>query len=169
MKTLKSEIKVFPATDGPARPLVRYDFVEDPIGDVPAAHVQFHAPHPELEQAMTRADAGTRRGKQRKKRVDSGKSPEASELHFPVGGRRFRPCLEDVLEVLIVEFGIRCVDGWRDALADSRERYRSIQLRAAVHDSPRHAIQELAQMGYRIEWTGEGQEPTGNAARMREM
>lgn len=169
MKILNSGIRVFPVADGSARPLVRYDFVEDPAGDIPAAHVQFHAPHPDLARAMARADGGTRRGKNRQRAIAKGKSPDASELHFPVGGRRFRPTLEDVLEMLIVEFGIRCVDGWHDAIAESRQRFRSIQLRAAVRDAPREAARELRSLGYQVDWTGVEAEPEGAPNRMREI
>jgi hypothetical protein len=40
-----------------------------------------------------------------------------SDLHFPVGGSRFRPSLEDVLDMLVRELGVDHEPGWRDALA----------------------------------------------------
>jgi hypothetical protein len=130
--------------------------------------VQFHAPHPDLEEAMARAGKATRRGKLRRKDAERGRLPDASELHFPVGGRRFRPTLVDVLEMLMVEFGIRCTDGWQDAIAESRVRYREMQLRAAVRDAPREAERELTSLGYKVAWEGPGPETGGNASRMRE-
>jgi hypothetical protein len=53
-------------------------------------------------------------------------------LHLPVGGDRFRPCLEDVIEFLVVECRFDCQVGWRTVLEAGRERWRRMQTRTAA-------------------------------------
>ncbi|CAM2813274.1 MULTISPECIES: hypothetical protein [Dermacoccus] len=72
------------------------------------------------------------------------------ELHFPLGGARFRPALEDVLQMLVEEFGVDAVDGWRKHLAQGRERWRRIQTRAVVRDAPDEAVATLRALGYLV-------------------
>src|SRR5262249_25318028 len=46
-----------------------------------------------------------------------GRSPDdLRKLHMPVGGKRFRPCLEDVIEFAIVEGLAAPRDHWQAAL-----------------------------------------------------
>lgn len=69
-------------------------------------------------------------------------------IHFPLAGARFRPCLEDVIELLINEFGVNAQPGWQNAIRCGRIAWRHIQLAAAVRDDPetaRSALQELTQ------------------------
>jgi hypothetical protein len=88
--------------------------------------------------------------------------PAMRELHFPVGGPRFRPCLEDVLELLVVEFGVDCSDEGREALRRGRVTWRTLQLATAVRDSPDIAVGTLRELGYTVTWTGEGDPPAGS-------
>lgn len=73
------------------------------------------------------------------------------ELHFPLGGHRFRPCLEDVLQMLVEEFGIDTADGALDALAAGREKWRRHQTGAVVRDAPEEAVRVLRELGYMVE------------------
>jgi hypothetical protein len=73
-----------------------------------------------------------------------------SDLHFLVGGPRFRPCLEDVLTVIIDEFGVDQEPGALEALAAGRRTWRLGQLGAAVRDSPETAAQTLRNLGYTV-------------------
>ncbi|NMO88209.1 hypothetical protein [Actinomycetospora sp. TBRC 11914] len=73
-----------------------------------------------------------------------------SELHLPLGGPRFRPCLEDVLEMLVNEFGVECTPEGLTALRDAREQWRGVQLATATRDAPEHAIRALAELGYSV-------------------
>ena len=57
-------------------------------------------------------------------------------LHFPVGGKRFRPCLEDVIEFLAVERIVQKKDGYEKLLEAGRERFRRNQLMAAMRRDP---------------------------------
>src|SRR5882757_2868849 len=58
------------------------------------------------------------------------------KLHFPVGGKRFRPSLEDVIEFLIREGLTEGKDGYKAVLDRGREKFRINQLRAAMRRSP---------------------------------
>jgi hypothetical protein len=62
---------------------------------------------------MSRAGRDSRRGRAL---ANNHSVPAMRELHFPVGGPRFRPCLEDVLEMLVVELGVDCSADAREAL-----------------------------------------------------
>jgi hypothetical protein len=75
-------------------------------------------------------------------------------LHLPVGGRRFRPSLEDVIEFLIVERIASPRDGWEAALNASRDAFLERQLRAAVRRKPESAVAQLEEMGYRVSRPG---------------
>ncbi|NDK32452.1 hypothetical protein [Nesterenkonia haasae] len=60
-----------------------------------------------------------------------------SKVHLPVGGHRFRPTLEDVLEMLINDFGIdHKKDSARRAIRDGRRNFRLGQVSAAATDAP---------------------------------
>ncbi|MBF6298222.1 hypothetical protein IU459_11790 [Nocardia amamiensis] len=61
------------------------------------------------------------------------------KLHLPVGGRRFRPALEDIVEFLIVERFAEGRAGWKQVIADSRHEFQMLQLRAAVRRYPEEA------------------------------
>ncbi|MGV9709656.1 hypothetical protein ACWDTI_03225 [Gordonia sp. NPDC003424] len=148
----KAEVHVFVEPDG-RNPLFRYEYVRN-LGDrLPCAHIQFHGTHPELEAAMTDAGESTPRSKKRK----TGKRRVVlSDLHFPVGGPRFRPPLEDVLAMLIEEFGIkpngRSVRDALDFLAGEREDWRRTQVAVVVRDAPSRAAETLVDMGYVVKW-----------------
>src|SRR5690242_21769004 len=74
--------------------------------------------------------------------------PQVSDLHFPLGGHRFRPCLEDVLEMLLDELGVDCPRDVRRVLAEGRERWRLKQVAASATDSPETAARVLRELGY---------------------
>jgi hypothetical protein len=69
------------------------------------------------------------------------------KLHFPVGGRRYRPSLEDVIEFLIVERLVDARDGWQTVLAREREAFRRLQLRAAIRRDPETTMSALKNLG----------------------
>jgi len=78
--------------------------------------------------------------------VDGSQDRALRDLHFPVGGRRYRPALEDVIEFLIVEKLAAPRKGWKVVLDESRDDFRRRQLRAAIRrDLPtaRHALKDF--------------------------
>lgn len=131
-------------------PLFRYEYDRNAYPTVPAAHIHVHGHRDEFAYGLAMAD--------RKDRSGSGKLsvPRMADFHFPVGGHRFRPCVEDVLNMLINEFRIDARDDWQSAVADGREGWRQMQLAAAVRDDPETARRALASLG-----EGTGQSDSG--------
>jgi hypothetical protein len=97
-------------------PVVRFDYVrERPWA---SAHVQLHAESSAVGYL----------------RAHAGKASETWRLHLPVGGRRFRPALEDVIEFAIAEFNVDRKDGYADRIEVGRKRWRRLQVKAAIRD-----------------------------------
>jgi len=150
-----------------ARPLFTVDYVRDAGSNIPAAHYNVHFDHDAVTNELLQTGAA-RRGKLHKKRASQGLTPRLADLHFPVGGHRFRPCLEDVIDMLWAEFGIDMRPTARAAIEEGRHHWREMQLRAAVTDNPAAAIAELRKMGYEVVWTRSGMpEPDLRADRIR--
>ena len=144
-----SNIHVF-VEPGGREPLFRYEYLRSLSANLPGAHIQFHGTHPELEQAMKNCGESTRRARARSR---GEKEVRLTALHFPVGGPRFRPVLEDVLEMLIEEFGVKpvtSVSAARLALADAREVWRRTQVATVVRDAPSEAAATLEELGYQV-------------------
>lgn len=101
--------------------LFHYDYERDKADGYPDAHLQVEASSG-LFTALNDP------------KCDPGRS--LAQLHFPVGGKRFRPCLEDVIEFLIVERVVEARDGYEKLLETGRERFRKNQLMAAMRRDP---------------------------------
>lgn len=108
--------------------LLHYDYEREKADGYPEAHLQICATSESWEEAGRRHDGHTRL---------------LSKLHLPVGGRRFRPTLEDILEFLIVENLVEARLNWKAALEDSRDAFREKQLRAAIRQFPDVALDQL--------------------------
>lgn len=117
-------------------PILRYDYLRDPDGSIPGAHLQVHAHRGALSHLLSRSS--------------HDRPHDMSALHMPVGGSRFRPCLEDVVEFLITELRVDACDGWRAAVEAGRERWRRTQLNAVVRDLPEVAAEQLRNLGYEV-------------------
>lgn len=154
-----SEMKVS-AIAGPSEPLVRWDYLRTPRSGMASAHVQVHAHRDAVTYVLTRCGSSTVRAKRRRKEIEGGsRVPQLSDLHLPVGGPRFRPCLEDILQMLIDEFGIEAADGAQEALASGRAEWRRKQLAAAVRDCPERVVEVLESLGYRVTLPETGHAP----------
>lgn len=160
-----SQFRVF--VEGGTLPVFRYEYELAKEGSAqPAAHMQFHGSHPDLERLMVRAG----RTSSRSSRPSGG--PNVTDLHMPVGGTRFRPCLEDVLEFLINEFGIDPLPdrlSALSALADGRREWRRKQLRTAIRDNPGEAASQLLAMGYNLVWSKAGPAPHARDEHLRSI
>lgn len=75
-------------------------------------------------------------------RIGPPKRPFA-KAHLPVGGRRFRPTVEDVVEYAIRERLAEGRPGWPDAVREGRAKFHTTQLRAAVRRDPATAWEVL--------------------------
>jgi hypothetical protein len=129
-------------------PILRYDFIRKPKSDIPSAHINMHSESAALIQAMN--DAGTNKRTQRRRAGTT--RARAAQLHLPLGGPRFRPALEDVLEMLVVELAIDCANGWRQSLREGRSLWRDTQLRAAIADNAGAAVEALEELGFVVNW-----------------
>ena len=146
--------------DGSNMPLFTLDYHRDSSASVPSAHYNLHAKREDMVRALARA-GNQGRGKIRRRDLRSGKYARFGDVHFPVGGDRFRPCLEDVLEMMLQEFGIDRSPGAHEALVAGRRSWRKMQLAAAVSDDPATAADELRRLGYAI-----GPNPVGMSERL---
>ena len=114
---------------------IRYDYERCPSNKYPEAHLHIHG---RSEALTSLASAGW------------GDRP-SSRLHLPVGGRRFRPCLEDIIEFCIVEKIVKPQhDDWKELLCDHRDEFYRKQLKSAVRRDPQVAVSALEQQGFHI-------------------
>ncbi|MDE0268338.1 MAG: hypothetical protein OXI96_04790 [Acidimicrobiaceae bacterium] len=90
--------------DNETSSILTYDFVRKPPNEFPEAHIHLHGESDVLVGMLNAS------GREKSKTAD---------LHLPVGGRRFRPCLEDIIEFCILERLITPRDSWKEALNTS--------------------------------------------------
>ncbi len=112
--------------------MLHYDYEREPAHSYPPAHVQVHG------VAQHLSDLSERRSGQRK---------DLQDFHFPVGRRRYRPSIEDVVKFSITEDLADARPRWRDAVLESRSRWEDRQLRAAVRRNPGPALDQLRRDG----------------------
>jgi hypothetical protein len=117
------------------RCLFHYDYERNKPDGYPEAHLQVNA-HSEEWRGLLSTTPGAKR--------------EVEHLHLPVGGRRFRPSIEDIIEFLIVEGIASGRNGWQAVLNASRDGFLERQLRAAVRRRPESAVLQLEEMGYSV-------------------
>jgi len=117
-------------------PVLRVHYYRSPRGK-PSAHLHVHGHRGALSHLLSRAGHDT--------------PHDISSLHIPVGGSRFRPCLEDFLQFLVQECRFDSVPGWQQAVEDGRERWRCLQVAAIVRDVPEEAARVLRELGYAVE------------------
>lgn len=102
----------------------------------PTAHVHVHGHRGALSHLLSQAGHD---------------SPhDMSSLHLPVGGSRYRPCLEDFIQFLICECSFDAQPGWRAHVEAGRERWRRRQAAAVVRDVPEEAARVLRNLGYTV-------------------
>lgn len=124
-------------------PLVRWDYIRSPRSNIPCAHVQGHSHRDEWTHALLLGGKHSRRSRRRLK--NALRTPRIADVHFPVGGRRFRPCLEEVLLFVIDEFGAACTSQAREALQRGMREWEEIQVRSVVRNNRAIALQALAE------------------------
>ncbi|WP_423057346.1 hypothetical protein [Brevibacterium linens] len=149
----KSRIEVTPKAG--SGPTFRYEYDRN-YTKAPPAHMHVHAHRDAFTYLMATAGNSSKRSK---RRVESGKVPSLQDIHFPLGGHRFRPCLEDILEILIEEFGVDMQPGTLKALRDGRANWRRTQARSVARDDPQSAVDVLRSLGYDVVWNRSGEEP----------
>lgn len=128
---VRQSVMLLSASAEPADTLLHYDYECDKPDDYPDAHLQICATSDDWKRVGVRTD-GTERLLER--------------MHLPLGGRRYRPTLEDMVEFLITEKLARAKKGWRKAIASGRDEFRKKQLRAAIRRDPETAREALAKL-----------------------
>jgi hypothetical protein len=119
-----------------AEPILRVEYLRNPTGAVPAAHIHVHGESTQLGPLYAAAGVTTNANLQR--------------LHLPVGGKRFRPCLEDLIAFAITELGVDAKVGWQGRVEAGRKRWFGFQLGAAMRDDKELAAQHLRQLGFTV-------------------
>lgn len=143
----ESTVAVVPSAGD--EPLYHYDYIAEGDGRVPSAHLNVHGHRDDFVFALMAATRKNR-GKAREAAIRKGRVPTLATFHFPVGGHRFRPAVEDVLEITIREFDIDVREGWESAIRAGRARWRDKQLRAAVRDDPAAAAEVLRSLHFAV-------------------
>lgn len=124
-------------------PIIRWEYDRD-ARSKPSSHIQITAHRGALSHILSQLDHDT---------------PHSIEsLHLPMGGDRFRPCIEDVVEFLVRDCGFPGAEGWKHVVREGRAKWRRIQTRAAVRDSPAEAVAQLEAMGYAVTSPEEGEQ-----------
>lgn len=132
--TTKSALRLY-LDQGNSPSLFRYEYVRD-------YPIQYPNPHLHVEG---KAGEGWEELNRR-----TGQKKGLGQLHFPVGGKRYRPSIEDFLEFLIAEGYVQERDGWQEAIEVYRGTYHERQLGAAVHANPDFAAASLKELGYKV-------------------
>ncbi|WP_144414246.1 hypothetical protein [Corynebacterium mustelae] len=78
----------------------------------PKAHIHYTGVAGIISPALMRNFADTK---------DPKKKGHLEKVHMPVGGQRFRPCLEDFLYFIIRECGFVGLHGWENRLRDFKK------------------------------------------------
>lgn len=119
------------------RPIVRVEYDRGRLRPgMAASHVHLHANSPELAWIYGSSAQA---------------APDLHALHFPAGGRRFRPTLEEFLlfldrERLFTDWR----DGWKSTLIRSLEAWERLQARATARQFPGEAADALEALGYNV-------------------
>jgi len=117
-------------------PVFRFEYLRKP-STVPSAHLQLHAHRGALSQLLAHAE--------------HPKAHDMSALHIPLGGSRFRPCLEDVVQFLAEELRVDVLPTWRAAVEAGRRSWREKQVQATVRDWQGVAAETLRELGFTVE------------------
>ena len=116
-------------------PILTYDFVRDPPNVYPEAHLHIDGESASLQRLLELSGQHER---------------TVQRLHLPVGGRRFRPCLEDLIEFCVHEELVSAHPDWEKVLAEARERFHLRQLSAATRRCPEVAQYALQDLGWTV-------------------
>ncbi len=117
-------------------PVLRVDYRRDMYA-APAAHIQVHAHRGALSHLLSQAEHPF--------------PHDMSALHIPIGGARFRPCLEDFIQFLIAECRFDSLPDWQHCVREGRRRWRRRQAAAVTRDMPEEAARVIRELGYKVE------------------
>ena len=116
-------------------PIIRFDYRRKATSE-PTSHIQIHAHRGALSHLLSRANRPN--------------PHDMSYVRIPTGGARFRPCLADVVQMLITQIGVDALDGWQEVVEQSRSQFRAVQLKAMVRNQTELAAEALENEGYTV-------------------
>ncbi|WP_049168202.1 hypothetical protein [Corynebacterium propinquum] len=117
-------------------PIVRFEY-ERNARNKPASHFQFHADSVELGLLLARAGKYSTAAQQQ-------------DVHFPMGGDRYRICLEDVIELLVREFDAVPKSDWDSVVEKGRKKFELQQAETVIRHNFELAIDLLEKEGYSV-------------------
>ena len=117
-------------------PVLRIHYTRNQ-GARPSAHVHVHGHRGALSHLLSQAGHPT--------------PHDMASLHIPVGGSRFRPCLEDFIQFLISECHFDSLPDWRASVEEGRSSWRCRQVAVATRDAPEEAARVLRELGYTVQ------------------
>lgn len=132
-------------------PILRFDFRRDASWE-PCSHIQVHAHRGAMSHLLSQANRPN--------------PHDMSEVRLPTGGARMRPCLADIIQMLVTQMGFDAVEDWEAAVLTSRIGYRSIQIKALARAQPELVAVALERLGYVVTRPPEGV-PVGAAKALR--
>lgn len=116
--------------------IVGVDFARDPGNKYPGSHLHVSGGRDDLDRIYG--------GNERKVR-------KLRDLHLPVGGKRFRPTLEDLIEFMILEEMVTPRDGWEAVVQEHRERWEILQTKAAARKHQEAVAEVLRSKGWTVD------------------
>ena len=115
--------------------IVGIDYTRNPGNQFPGAHLHVFGRRDDLDTIYL---GSTRKARQLR------------DLHLPVGGKRFRPTLEDIVEFMVTEEMVVPKPGWEEVVQEHRDRWEALQLKAAVRRNPQDAAAALRADGWMV-------------------
>jgi hypothetical protein len=115
--------------------IVGIDYVRNPGNQFPGSHLHVAGQRDDLNTLYLGDDRKTRK---------------LRDLHLPVGGKRFRPTLEDLIEFMVTEEMVVPRPQWRRVLDEHRDRWTRIQVKAATRRYQSDAAEALREAGWKL-------------------
>ncbi len=115
--------------------IVGIDYARNPGNQFPGAHLHVSGQRNDLDTIYL---------------GDERKTRQLRDLHLPVGGKRFRPTLEDIVEFMVTEEMVVPKPGWEEVVQEHRARWEALQLKAAVRRNPQDAAAALRADGWMV-------------------
>lgn len=115
--------------------IVGIDYVRNPSNDFPGAHLHVSGQRDDLDSVYL---------------GDARKTRKLRDLHLPVGGRRFRPTLEDLIEFMVTEEMVVPRPQWKRTVDEHRDRWTEIQVKATVRRHQDDAATALREAGWSV-------------------
>lgn len=115
--------------------IVGIDYVRSPGNEFPGSHLHVAGHRDDLDALYL---------------GDERKTRKLRDLHLPVGGKRFRPALEDLIEFMVTEEMVVPRPQWKRILDEHRDRWTRIQVKAATRRYQDDAAEALREAGWKL-------------------